>query len=870
MTRISTGHARPAHPDFACQMMLRLIFPLLLLVLPSALSGQDTTSLMRKGNDALASGLYEIAALHFSECLASQNLDPKEKSEAAIRMAETLIRDEKPTQALDLLGQSFAAGHLETQFWTGQALAGLGKFSDAVVALSPIVLNPAAPYHNEALFTTANLELALEKPVAALTTLSALSSSSDPALAAKARLHQVEILLELGQTENARKTMPATSSVSQQDLPLATFLEANLLLAENHPADAAASFQALVDQPQGQSLRRYHLAGIGLADAFLASGTAENAVEFLLQFIQTHPDSPQLDAMFKRLEDALPASTSPSDPILERLAQWITPAELPATGPIATTECLAVSAWPNVSKSSELLTYSLFTRAIGLHRIATPEALAEANSLHTRLRLENPDHPLAKRTLFLAAQWALEQGFANRAFHLLDILREYSSSPTLHGEAAYLQARTAYLTGDLDQAIPLFEEAARSLPGEHSNAARMNAAILRLSEDSSVPILQTDLSENPSLAADLELECALFLTDPIKKRGAIEDFLTRHPTHQRWPEARLAAAEAALSGNPPDLSFARAQLDTIAADPAVSTALEPSRFALVSLRIQDLSQDSTAAIATARAFLEQYPAQASSAEAALILGRNLFRTSSYNDARLVLEKLASSDNDPARAQAAWLLSARAAALVPTSQSQQEALILFDKAIDSEGPVSSLAKLEKARLMIDMNRLADAANFLRTWFETLSETDPLHLPAGLLLGEAIYAQGSVNPISLAEALGVYDKLLVHAEKFPTVFNRLQYMRGRTLEQLPNETNPALKRENQAFIAYYSVLETTTPPAEWQYFELCGFRALALLENADRWPAAIACAKKIASFNGPRAEEAATRASQLQLKHMIWED
>jgi hypothetical protein len=68
----------------------------------------------------------------------------------------------------------------------------------------------------------------------------------------------------------------------------------------------------------------------------------------------------------------------------------------------------------------------------------------------------------------------------------------------------------------------------------------------------------------------------------------------------------------------------------------------------------------------------------------------------------------------------------------------------------------------------------------------------------------------------------------------------------------------------------VLEITTPPPEWEYFERCGFRALALLENARRWPVAITVAQKIASFKGPRAEEAATRASQLQLKHMIWED
>jgi hypothetical protein len=140
----------------------------------------------------------------------------------------------------------------------------------------------------------------------------------------------------------------------------------------------------------------------------------------------------------------------------------------------------------------------------------------------------------------------------------------------------------------------------------------------------------------------------------------------------------------------------------------------------------------------------------------------------------------------------------------------------------------------------------------------------------LLGEAIYAQGSANPTSLPDALAVYDKLLEHADKEPAVFNRIQYLRGRTLEQIPDEKDPSRKREKQAFIAYYSVLETNGPPAEWHYFELCGFRALTLLENAGRWPAAIACAKKIASFKGPRAAEATTHASQLQLKHQIWED
>src|SRR5690606_10611127 len=101
---------------------------------------------------------------------------------------------------------------------------------------------------------------------------------------------------------------------------------------------------------------------------------------------------------------------------------------------------------------------------------------------------------------------------------------------------------------------------------------------------------------------------------------------------------------------------------------------------------------------------------------ALILGRNHFQSGDYNDARLVLEKLALADTqDPTRAQAAWLLAARSAALGATAQSREEALALFDKAAALDGPLVAIARLEKARLMIDLNRLPEAIAFLREWF-----------------------------------------------------------------------------------------------------------------------------------------------------------
>lgn len=844
------------------------ILPLTLLALRPLPAAAETSALERKGEDALASGLWEMAAAHFGSCLTSRDLAAPDKARIALRLAEAWIRQGKPSDALDLLSQSFVPKQPETAFWKGQALAALGRLQEALDLLIPLLTTEAPPHFPELVLTTSNLQLALARQDEALATLSLLAAETTHPSSGRARLHQIEILLDRKRHQEARSIMPPLAGLPVADQALATYLDGQLLLAEDKPEEAAARFQSLIDQPRGQSLRTHHLAAAGLARALKARGTPETAVPFLLSFIQENPDSPLLAALFEALLELLPATPSATDPILERVSQWITPAEIPATGLVATAETDATGAWPTPPSGSELLACALHARATGLIRSGTPAAHSEAGSLLRRLRLEFPAHPLAGRAMFELAMLALSRNQPEQAFGTLDALRQSSSNPSLKGRAAFLEARAAYDRGDSTLAAALFQEAAAALQGQAARAASLNAAVIRLSENpGSLTIQQVNPTGDPSIAPDIELERAFAEPDPAKRRSAIEGFLASHPEHPRVPEARLAAAECALAGSSPDLDFARSQFESISAD---ESATQPARIALLGLRIADLSGDRPAAIASARGLLDRFPTDPVSAEAMLILGRNLFESRSYNDARLVLEKLAASDTDPGRAQAAWLLAARSAALVPTSQSQQEALILFDKAIDAKGPVSPLARLEKARLLIDMNRLPEAVTFLSKWFSSLTEKDPLHLPAGLLLGEAIYARGGTGPQSLSEALEVYDKLLAHAEEQPAVFNRIQYLRGKTLEQIPDTTDPSGKRERQAFIAFYSVLETETPPAEWHYFELCGFRALALLEKARRWPAAIACARKIASFNGPRAAEATARASQLQLKHMIWED
>jgi TolA-binding protein len=824
--------------------------------------------------------LWEVAELHFRECLADPSLTGESKSTIVVRLAESLIRAGNPTEALELLGQAVVAKNPETPFWKAQALAGQNHFSEAAGMFSELLANPGSPHRTETGFTLASLQLALGQADAALDSLATILPEADAATQAEIQLYRVEILLDLKRAADARQAMPSAQAIAVADRPLAAFLEAQLLLHEGRPADAEAGFQALVNHPQGQSLTRHHLAAIGLADAIAAQGNPDAAAKSLLAFLEEHTDSPVLDAIFQRLLQWLPKKPAATDPILERVGQWITPPVLPVIGPIATTPTdtgsAAAGAWPTDTAPDELtdlLAFSIYTRAVGLHRMATPESRAEAKLLLHRLRVENPGHPAASRALYQLARWLLDAGSTDQAFAILDTFRDTAKSPALQGEAAFLKARVACQNGDSKQAIQLFDEAAIALTGDQARAAKLQAAITRLRSGDlrgTTLIQQQGGPPDTALEADLELERALSSTPASAARSALEEFLTRFPDHARAPEARLAALEAALASVPPDLAFAKAQSEILTAAAEKSVALPAPRLALARLHLSDLSNDSAAAIAAAQSIIDTYPAEPAAEEAALTLGRNLFQTGSYNPARLVLEKLAAAAPNPARAQAAWLLAARSAALGGTPQSKEEALILFDKAIETQGPVSSIAALEKARHLIDIYRLAEASAFLAKWTKSLPADDPLHLPAGLLLGEALYAQGSGNPASLVEALAVYDKLLAHAKTHPALFNRLQYLRGTTLEQLPDEKDPAKKREKQAFQAYHSVLETTTPPAEWEYFERCGFRALALLEKAGRWPVAITVAKKIASFKGPRAEEAATRASQLQLKHMIWED
>ncbi|WAC18657.1 tetratricopeptide repeat protein [Luteolibacter sp. SL250] len=860
--------------------------PLFLLLTISPLSdaaGQEGDE-FRYGESALADGLWDVAALHFERLLATSDLEPEAKIRVAYRLAEAWIRNGEPAKAMDLLSQSFVAGDPSVHFWKGQALAGLGRLNEAEEELAKATI-PGHAFTVEATLTRAALMLSLNQPEEALAGLRELAASADPAVSFEAKIRQTGILLDLRRVEEARRTMPPLDGLPARKAQEASYLEARLLLAENKPAEAAERFFTLMNQRSGQSLVHHHAAVLGYADSLAARDKKTEASDALLAFIQANPASPLLPEAFSRLIAWLPSEPPVTHPVLVRLEEWATPAgAVPTTARSGLIEGLitpdpvgSAGPWPTAAEAPPLRIEATFALAEGLHRVSGPVQKAQAVRLMRWIGLNHPLHPLAAKAWLQSAKWLLEEGKGERAFAILGYLRSGSPTPPEGAEAAFIQAEEVYQQGDFKAAGRLFEEAASEMAEKQdADRARLNASLSRFRESGIMTTAFTapdgKPAENPALEADLELEQALAVKPPEEAQAAIETFIRKHPQHPRVAEARLAAAEAALIVRR-DETYAKAQLDTIAEDPAALASIPQERYALARLKLTELSGDTAGTINAAKAFIAAFPGHPAAAEAALTLGRTLYDTGSYNDAQLILQQLAKDDTDPVRTQAALLLAASSAARVGTPQSREEALTLFDRAGGVKGPLNALVMMKKAQLMIELNRLDEATAFLRKWYQSLPAEDSLRLPAGFLFGDAAYAQGNKNPAVLAESLAIYDDLLKHPETKPADVHRIQYLRGKTLEQLPRTDDPTQKRESEALAAYYSVLKNAeNPPAEWHFLESSGFRALEILERAGEKKArqALSIAREIAALKGPRSKEAADRARDIQLKNQIWED
>jgi tetratricopeptide (TPR) repeat protein len=856
------------HPSYLLRILPRVVFSLSLPALAQAATpARDGEKL---GLRALAANLPDVAATRFRRQLEENPGTPEEQLRLRILLAESLVRSQQPEQAKVVLDHASLQDSIVATFWKAQAHRACGEIQAAIEQLDLVIAAKNAPQSAEAILTRARLLARMGAFREAIAGLNLLTTTNSP-LATRAKLDQTRLLLHSGKIEDARKVLPPLSQLAGANRLDGLLLDASLLHAESSFSQAAQAFKAILSrfQKEGEPLPvALHPAVIGYAKALAALQQRAEATDAVLSFIQNHPDSPLIDEAFAQLRPLLLNVTGNEDPvatlIMARLTEWSKSPPALSYAMLPDTRAGAADRMPQWAAfaSPELHAQSLYLRLLSFAQADDAESAEALRRLTTQMRWEHPSHPLTQSAMVELARLWYRLGRPEPARDLLEnlLLMPAAGSPEI--EAQLLLAKNLFDQQDFPGAAQAFEKAAQSLQGTARSNAMFNAGAAFLLASDETEFQRLADSASPALRANLLLEQALFTAkqQPSLALPLLDRFILDHPTHPRLLEARLAMTFCALEQIPPATSMAKALLDTIAQEKNYA-----DQILLAQIQWAAATQNHPQTIALCQQFLSTYPESPQVPKVSLTLGSALYQNGDLNDARQTLQKLEKSHPD--QSAPALLIAARAAARTGTPQSLTEAIELFDKIIASSSPLTTFASLEKARTLIDTKSptsVAQATAEMEALFPKLAKNPRLQVTAGLLWIESLYALGGSDAARHHQGLALQESLLKRDDLSDEERDRISYFRGLTLEQL--------NRPDQALEMYYQVIESATPTknAHWDFFERCGFQAIALLEKQQRWESAIALANQLARFPSPRAKEAAERANRLSLEHMILDE
>lgn len=874
-------------------LRLTIFFTLCISILQAAPNREEAMRELEKvpsyqlGAKAMADLLPDLALRQFRAALKEEKLSENAQTFVTMDLAEALIRasvtsegtDTQATEALTLLSGDAFKDLPATPVWKAQALAVLGHYQQAEATLAKI--DAKHPQYHETRLARARILIALKRKDDALILLQSLNEAKSAKTRNHAHLLSAEIYIDRKEFANALQSLDEVDGQTPTTAQLREYLKARLSLAENKAADAISGFRSLITEPDHLSKRIYHACVLGLADALIANDNQEDATATLEDYITNNPNSPILQPIFQRLGKLLSPDLPADNPSLQRLILWSgeyqpAPNALYISGDTAD----AIRPYqPAPSEHDDLVTLSLHLRSQLLARSDQPEKLTQALSLLTRIRSLHPAHSLPPSELYLevasaslldTAEIQLKQKRPEQATFTLASMEKTAFSPLLKDQASFVLGLLKVKETAYQEALDAFDFARESSSKKIASAASINTGISALLSNNLPAFDQViQATDQTKIRTSLELERALWKcqNNDIAGRADLEKFIMANPQHPRVNEARLALAASCVDISPPDIILAKAQLEIIRAQ--LSTAAGQYAITRIHIRAEELTQNWRQAAAAAEVFIRDFPTSQHIPGVMLKQGEAYYHNEDFNKARRIFQTINEQFPDSPFTPYASFYSAMAARLGGTTQAREESVGLFQKIIDGNNPLANEARIQQSRVLIDLRRYDEAQKTLKPVLESAKTSVTLRRDAGILMADSLHRQASSDPQKYQQAVNIYDQLLA-GEKLPLAWkNRLHFLRGQTLE--------SMKRTDDALDSYYKVIIDKNAPknphgdeVEWFWFYRCGFKALSMLENQKRWEAAVKLAKRIATFDGPRAEEAYKRADNLAKTHMIWEE
>ncbi len=843
----------------------------------------------REAAKAMSDHLPGVAADNFRAILTTPKLSDAAKAATNLMLAEALIRssvesggDEKlSTEAMEILSQKELSSFSSITLWKAEALASLGQYIEAEKALGAVPKTHSLSI--EAQLARARILIALNQNDQALIILNEVSKTKKSPGRNTAALLAAELQIDAGKNELALKSLEIADTETPAAAKLKEYLNARLALNDDKTAEAVNRFQSLVTAPdEHHSTRIFHACFLGLADAQAANKDVEGAITTLQQFIDDHPDSYALQAAFERLVAYLPENITEEHPSMEKLRSWAGEKALTAESVILGAgdgatgiQTIEISTLEN----HDLAALALFYRAKLLTRTQLEKNQIQAAAILARLRNiysqsnQSPSElylKLFSASLLETAYLHLQQKQLDLATFSLAVMEKITFSPQLKNQSSILRGEILASKDDYEGAMRAFQGALLSSSDLIARTASINAGIMALKASNLLAFEQiVDSAEDSKVKASLALERALWrcAASDIQGRNDMDAFIMANPGHPRENEARLALAAACVNIAPPDITLAKAQLEIIS--PRMQEATQQAQITRIRIRAESLLQEWQTAAQIAENFLAKFENSPLSANIQFKCGEAYYHNEDFNKARRIFQNFGEKYPENALTPYAKFYEAMSARLGGTAQSREECITMFQNIIESKHALAAEARIQQSRVLIDLERYTEAESALKPLMTNKNISPEEQLGSGVLMADCLQRQSLGNSEKIIQAVTIYNELLKIENLSPAWIHRIHYLRGQAYE--------GMKKTSEAFKSYYSVIIAGQAPddpqakrEEWFWFYRCGFKALAMLEDTGRWEASVKVAKRIASFNGPRKEEADKRAKDLARKHMIWSD
>ncbi len=784
----------------------------------------------------MSEGVPEVSIVRLQN-LISRQLSDEDRRTANLKLAEAYLAAGEAEQALPILDRPILHDSAPANFWRAQALAALGRWSEALPLYETIASKPQAPFRTEAIFGKAEALRAMGRVDEALRTFTLLFPNEH--WKNRAQLRAVELFLEKKDPAAAKSLLDGMQPTLTADKKERRFLRARLEAQLNRPARAVRLLQTIPKETTDLSHSRLIAALIALAEAQLQLGASDSADDALEDFIDRTPADPDLPRLFAKLDQVYQMEKKPSR---NDLARWARDPAQPrrtfAQWYLARLELRA----GNRDVAFQIFGDLLKERAI------VPAAIG-AYLEFAQLQIDDRRFEEARVTLAAARSLQPSAGDSRRI--------------------EWLAAETDYETKKFAAAGASFERLGHSGFGA---AAIFNASLawLQLGDNARFLADSQELEtggQNEQTRAELRLEQGLMQAaqgESEKAAESLRSFLHDFPQSRRASEAWVALAELAFHAIPPHLDEARQDLAQAMAAEPTTAALERGDYLAVWIEGAAQKPDDAKLIARATEFLNKHGESRFAPDVRMKLAETYFQRQDFPNAQTQFEILTREEPNGPYAEKAFFLAGKAAMSSMGADSLSRALELFDQVARKDGPLKWAARNEQAAIERKLGKPQDA---LPLYEDVLKNNGKPSDKREALCGKAdiFFESGTGQTENYQRAIDLYDQLASDPQAPAHWRNQALFKKGVCLEKM--------NRRPDALATFYKVIEDEARPDrahEFFWFYKAGFNAARLLEDDAKWQPAAVIYQKLAAVGGARSEEAKARLARLRLEHFLWNE